>query len=306
MATSTLGRRSAGTGAAPARRPPRGLPGWVAPVASIGVPVAVLVAFVLLPLVFVGVYSFYSLNEMSGLMQTDFWVGNYREVLSSDIYRRVLWRTFQIAGAATLLALVVAYPMAYALGALVDPRRQGVLVLLVIVPFWTSYIVRTFSWIGILQRDGFLQDALGWVPGLPTDLLYSRAAVLIGFVHVFLPLMILPIYASVRNLDRRLLEAAHDLGSPPWRTFLRVTLPLTLPGVVAGLVLFFIPCFGSFVTPQLLGGTGDLMMGNVIATQFGEAFNWPLGAALSIVMTLIVVVGLAIFFRFADVDQVYG
>jgi len=306
MATTTLGRPGADTGAAPTRRPPRGSPGWAGPLAAIGPPVAVLVGFVLLPLVFVAVYSFYSLDDMSGLMRADFWTGNYREVFSSDIYRRVLWRTFQIAGAATLIALLVAYPMAYALGALVDPRRQGALILLVLVPFWTSYIVRTFSWIGILQRDGFLDDLLGWVPGLPTDLLYSRAAVLIGFVHVFLPLMILPIYASVRNLDKRLLEASHDLGSPPWRAFLRVTLPLTLPGVVAGVVLFFIPCFGSFVTPQLLGGTGDLMMGNVIANQFGEAFNWPLGAALSVVMTLIVVAGLAIFFRFADVDQVYG
>lgn len=304
MATTTLSR--GGAGDAPARRPSKGAPSWLAPAATIVLPVAVLAAFVVLPLLLVVVYSFYSLNEMSGLMQEDFSTANYREVLTSSIYRHVFWRTFQIAGAATLIALLLAYPMGYALGALVDPRRQGLLLLLVIIPFWTSYIVRTYSWIGILRRDGFLDDVFGWLPGVPDDLLYSRAAVLIGFVHVFLPLMILPIYASVRNLDRRLLEAAHDLGSPPRRTFLRVTLPLTLPGVVAGIVLFFIPCFGSFVTPQLLGGTGDLMMGNVIATQFGEAFNWPLGAALSVVMTLVVIAGLAVFFRFADVDQVYG
>jgi spermidine/putrescine transport system permease protein len=304
MATTTLSR--GGTGDAPVRRPSKGAPSWLAPAATIGLPVAVLGAFVVLPLLLVVVYSFYSLDEMSGLMQEDFSTANYREVLTSGIYRQVFWRTFQIAGAATLIALLLAYPMGYALGALVDARRQGLLLLLVIIPFWTSYIVRTYSWIGILRRDGFLDDVFGWLPGVPDDLLYSRAAVLIGFVHVFLPLMILPIYASVRNLDRRLLEAAHDLGSPPWRTFLRVTLPLTLPGVVAGVVLFFIPCFGSFVTPQLLGGTGDLMMGNVIANQFGEAFNWPLGAALSVVMTLVVIAGLAVFFRFADVDQVYG
>ena len=125
-------------------------------------------------------------------------------------------------------------------------------------------------------------------------------------VHVFLPIMILPIYASARNLDKRYIEAAHDLGATPFRTFLRVVLPLTMPGVIAGIVLFFIPVFGSFVTPQFLGGTGDVMLGNVIANQFGEAFNWPFGAALSIVMTVIVIIAMTLFFRFADVEEIYG
>lgn len=285
--------------------PSAGRARWLVPLLTLGLPVGILVLFVILPLVLVAVYSFYSLNEMSGLMQEDFSFANYREVLTSPIYRKLFWRTFEIAGISTLVALLLAYPMGYVIGS-APPRRQGLLLLLVIVPFWTSYIVRTYGWIGILQPDGFLDDTLGWVPGLPTDFLYTRAAVIVGFVHVFLPLMILPIYASVRNLDRRLLEASHDLGAPPGRTFLRVVLPLTLPGVLAGLVLFFIPCFGSFVTPQLLGGLGDLMVGNVIATQFGEAFNWPLGAALSIVVTLVVIVALGVLFRFADVEAVSG
>ncbi len=282
-----------------------GGPRWLVPVLTLGLPVGILVLFVILPLVLVAVYSFYSLNEMSGLMQQDFVLTNYREVLTSEIYRKLFWRTFQIAGLSTFFALLLAYPMGYVIGS-AAPRRQNLLLLLVIVPFWTSYIVRTYGWIGILQPDGFLDDTLGWIPGLRTSFLYTRAAVIVGFVHVFLPLMILPIYASVRSLDRRLLEASHDLGAPPWRTFLRVILPLTLPGVLAGVVLFFIPCFGSFVTPQLLGGLGDLMVGNVIANQFGEAFNWPLGAALSIVVTLIVIVALAIMFRFADLEAISG
>ena len=274
--------------------------------ASVGLPALLLAVFLVLPLALVGVYSFYSLDPVTGLMQRDFSLENYRTIVSSPIYLRVFWRTFQIAAVATVIALLLAYPMGYVIGVLVPRQRQGILLLLVIVPFWTSYIVRTYGWIGILQENGYMQSLLGWIPGTDLNVLYTRTAVIVGFVHVFLPLMILPIYASARNLDRRLIEASHDLGAPPRRTFLRVTLPLTLPGVVAGVLLFFIPTFGSFVTPQLLGGTGDLMMGNVIANQFGEAFNWPFGAALSVVMTLVVIVALAVLFRFADLEAIHG
>lgn len=273
---------------------------------TVGVPVLLLVVFLVLPLGLVALYSFYSIDPLTGLMRADLSLENYRTLLSSPIYRNVFWRTFQIAALATAIALLLAYPMGFAIGALAPRRWQGVLLLLVIVPFWTSYIVRTYGWIGILQENGFLQSLVGWLPGPPPNLLYTRSAVLVGFVHVFLPLMILPIFASARNLDRRLLEASGDLGATPGRTFLRVTLPLTLPGTVAGVVLFFIPTFGAFVTPQLLGGTGDLMMGNVIATQFGEAFNWPLGAALSVTMTLVVVAALAALFHVADLEAIGG
>ncbi|MGH2531732.1 MAG: ABC transporter permease [Thermomicrobiales bacterium] len=296
VATTAAARR--GSGEAARTRLTAGL--------TVGVPLLVILCFVVLPLILVLVYSFYSLNPDTGLMQRDFSWENYERVLTNDIYLRVFWRTAQIALLATGIALLLAYPIGYTIGAVAPREQQGILLLLIIVPFWTSYIVRTYGWIGILQNDGFFDSLFGWIPGLPTEVLYSRAAVIVGFVHVFLPLMILPIYASARNLDRRLLEAASDLGCTPARAFLRVTLPLTMPGVVAGVILFFIPTFGSFVTPQLLGGLGDLMMGNVIATQFGEAFNWPLGSALSIVMTLVVIAALAIFFRFADMESIYG
>lgn len=301
MATTSLPvERETRVPARTARRRPSGATLMLLP------PLALLVIFLVLPLILVLVYSFYTLNPVSGLMQQDFSIQNYKDIVNQTLYLRIFWRTFEISIVATAVALLLAYPMGYAIGAVAPPRLHGLLLLLVIIPFWTSYIVRTYAWIGILQSHGFLDSLLGWIPGLSVQLLYTRAAVIIGFVHVYLPIMILPIFASARNLDRRLIEAAQDLGASPLRTFWRVTFPLTLPGVVAGIVLFFIPTFGSFVTPQLLGGTGDLMVGNVIADQFGEAFNWPFGAALSIVVTLVVIIGMAIFFKFADVDAIYG
>ena len=276
------------------------------PLLTLGVPTFVVVLFFVLPIILIAVYSFYSLNPMSGLMQQDFTWANYERALTSPIYRKVFLRTGSIALISTAIALLLAYPVGYYIGAVANPKSQGILLLLVLIPFWTSYIIRTYAWIGILQSNGFLESAFGWIPFVPTNLLYSRAAVIIGFVHVYLPIMILPIYASARNLDRRYVEAAHDLGAKPVSAFLRIVLPLTMPGVIAGIVLFFIPTFGSFVTPQLLGGTRDVMMGNIIDNQFGEAFNWPFGAAISIVMTLVVIVAMTLFFRFADVEEIYG
>lgn len=283
--------------------------GSVLPVAvTVGPPVLLLALFLLLPLILVAVYSVYSTDPITGLMRPDLTLANYSRIVSSPIYRKVFLRTLEIALLCTSIALLIAYPMAYTIGALVPRQRQTLLLFLVIIPFWTSYIVRTYGWIGILQSGGFLDSILSLLPRFDgsLDVLYSRPAVVVGFVHVFLPLMILPIYASARNLDHRLIEASYDLGASPWRTFLRVTLPLTMPGIVAGATLFFIATFGSFVTPQLLGGTGDLMMGNVIADQFGEAFNWPFGAALSVVMVGIVVLALALLFRFTDLESIYG
>lgn len=276
------------------------------PLVTLGIPTLVVLLFVVAPLVLIAVYSFYSLNPVTGLMQQDFTWANYERVLASPIYRNIFIRTLGIAALSTGIALLLAYPVGYFIGAVAQPRHQGALMLLVLIPFWTSYIIRTYAWIGILQSNGFLDSALGWVPGLDTNLLYSRAAVIVGFVHVYLPIMILPIYASARNLDKRYVEAAHDLGASPFSAFMRVVLPLTMPGIIAGIVLFFIPTFGSFVTPQLLGGTGDVMMGNIIDNQFGEAFNWPFGAALSVIMTLVVIVAMMLFFRFADVEEIYG
>lgn len=297
MATDT---QFASASVRPARRFP------TIPVVTLGIPTLVVLVFFVLPIVLIGIYSFYSLDPMTGLMQQDFTWNNYQRALTSEIYRNLFWRTCLVSLFSTAIALLLAYPVGYFIGAVAGRGNQGILLLLVLIPFWTSYIIRTYAWIGILQSNGFLDSAFGWLPFLSTNLLYSRTAVIVGFVHVYLPIMILPIYASARNLDQRYVEAAHDLGANRFSALFRIILPLTMPGVIAGIVLFFIPTFGSFVTPQLLGGTSDVMMGNIIDNQFGEAFNWPFGAALSIIMTLVVIVAMALFFKFADVEEIYG
>ena len=254
-----------------------------------------------------GLLFFYPLVKILqiSLTQPEVGFGNYIRMFSDGYTVEILLRTLWVSFIVAVVTMVLAFPFAYAM-TICKPVTRAILFTIVLIPFWTSYIIRTYAWIGILQSNGFLDSAFDWVPGLPTDLLYTRTAVIIGFVHVFLPIMILPIYASARNLDKRYIEAAYDLGASPVSAFLRVTLPLTMPGVIAGIVLFFIPTFGSFVTPQFLGGTSDVMMGNIIDNQFGEAFNWPFGAALSIVMTLVVIVAMILFFRFADVEEIYG
>ena len=270
-------------------------------------PVGFLAFFVILPLGFVIVYSFWTLHPTTGLMQVDFSLENYLRFFQSTLYVRVLWNTFEIAGTATLFALLICYPLAYWLGWVVPAKWQTALLMSIVILFWTSFLIRTYAWIGILQERGLLDltvMALGLAEA-PLGLLFTRTAVIIGFVHVFLPLMLMPIYAAVRNLDGNLLLAADDLGATPLRTFLRVTLPLTMTGVLTGVLLFFTPVFGSFVTPLLLGGTESIMIGNVIETQFGEAFNWPFGSALSVIVVLTVVVVLVVFNKYVAFDDLY-
>ena len=270
-------------------------------------PVAFLVLFVILPFGFVLTYSVWTLHPVTGLMQPALSLENYARFFQSTLYVRVLWNTFEIAGTATVFALLICYPFAYWLGRVVPVRWQTALLMSVIILFWTSFLIRTYAWIGILQERGLL-DLTVMALGLseePLGVLFSRTAVIIGFVHVFLPLMLMPIYAAVRNLDPNLLLAAQDLGATPMRTFVRVTLPLTMTGALTGILLFFTPTFGAFVTPLLLGGTESIMIGNVIETQFGEAFNWPYGSALSCIVVVTVVVLLVLFNRYVAFDDLY-
>ena len=270
-------------------------------------PIAFLVLFVILPFGFVLAYSVWTLHPVTGLMQPALSLENYARFFQSTLYVRVLWNTFEIAGTATVFALLICYPFAWWLGRVVPVRWQTALLMSVIILFWTSFLIRTYAWIGILQERGLLDltvMALG-LSEAPLGVLFTRTAVIIGFVHVFLPLMLLPIYAAVRNLDPNLLLAAQDLGATPARTFLRVTLPLTMTGVLTGILLFFTPTFGAFVTPLLLGSTESIMIGNVIETQFGEAFNWPYGSALSCIVVVTVVVLLVLFNRYVAFDDLY-
>ncbi len=270
-------------------------------------PIAFLILFVILPFGFVLTYSVWTLHPVTGLMQPALSLENYARFFQSTLYVRVLWNTFEIAGTATVFALLICYPFAWWLGRVVPVRWQTALLMAVIILFWSSFLIRTYAWIGILQERGLLDltvMALG-VSDEPLGMLFTRTAVIIGFVHVFLPLMLMPIYASVRNLDGNLLLAAQDLGATPVRTFLRVTLPLTMTGVLTGILLFFTPTFGAFVTPLLLGSTESIMIGNVVETQFGEAFNWPYGSALSCIVVVTVVALLVLFNRYVAFDDLY-
>jgi spermidine/putrescine transport system permease protein len=214
-------------------------------------------------------------------------VDNYTRFLTSSTYLTVVWRTLTMTLQVTAVVTVVGYTLAYSIVRFT--RRTTLLLLLVILPFWTSYIIRMYAWINILQSGGALDSTLTLL-GLPAvGLLYTQPAVMIGFTYVWLPLAVLPFYASLTNMDPDLIEAAKDLGAGPIKAFFTVTLPTTINGVITGVVLVFIPTFGSFITPRLLGGTNNIMIGMVIENQFKRAFDWPFGAAIGIVISVVVV-----------------
>lgn len=203
-------------------------------------------------------------------------------------YVRLLARSLGIAVVVTVLSLIISYPITYYLGQHAPARWKIALVLLVIIPFWTSYLIRTFAWIPILSQNGFINTTL-MAMGLPTvRLLNNHVGTIVGLVYVFVPFTILPMYASMEGLDRSLIEAARDLGASRWHVFREVIFPLTLPGALAGGVFVFIKCAAAYVTPSLLGGTSGRMFAQVIENQFGAAFNWNFGAALSVILVVVV------------------
>jgi spermidine/putrescine transport system permease protein len=231
-----------------------------------------------------------------GLVVHDWSALNYLRALD-PLYLRVLARSLGLATVTTALCLLAGYPMAYWLARVVPPRWRSALVVLVILPFWTSFLVRMYAWVFLLRTEGLLNTVLAAVGLPPSNLLYNDAAVLIGQVYGELPFMVLPLYASLEKLDRTLLEAAADLGAAPRRALWRVTLPLTRPGIVAGSLLVFIPSLGAYLAPDLLGGARTLTIGTLIQSQFVVARDIPFGAALSFVLTLTVLALLYAFRR---------
>ena len=214
------------------------------------------------------------------------------------LYLRAYWRTIWIATTTTVLCAVVSYPVAYYLALRAPGRWKRTLLVLTVIPFWTSFLIRTYAWILLLRSEGVINSALmgtGLI-GAPLRLLYSDFAVLVGQVYGELPFMILPIYVALDRLDVRLLEAARDLGANRFWTFVKVTLPLSRPGLLAGIMLVFIPSLGAFITPDLLGGAKSVMIGNLIQNQFAQ-LNQPFGSALSLILTAAVLLLLAIAFK---------
>jgi spermidine/putrescine transport system permease protein len=215
-----------------------------------------------------------------------------RMTLNTD-YLRIFSRSILLAALTTVLTLLIGFPTALWM-AFQPPSRRGLLVFIVTVPFWTNLLVRNFSWI-LLLRDGGVIDMslrkLGLTSG-PIEVLYTPFATAIGLTYSFLPYMILPIYVSLEKLDRRLIEAAFDLGADRWRALTRIILPLATPGIVAGAILVFMPGLGAFISPELLGGAKSMMIGNLIQEQFGQSRNWPFGAALAFVLLALVLLAL--------------
>ena len=255
-----------------------------------------LLVFFLLPLVFVAVSSVMS-RGTGGAPVAPFTLEHY--VRTVTVFRPVLAQTLSFATITTVICLLLGYPLAYYVAGRRDPRVRLALLFLVLLPFWTNFLVRTYALITLLQREGPINTLLvRWgIVDEAVRLLYTDAAVVVGMVYGFLPFMVLPIYASVERLQRRYVEAAHDLGANDWHMFWRVVLPLTLPGVVAGSMLVFIPAVGAFVTPDLMGGTQGLMIGNLVQRQFGGRGNLPLGSAVSMVLLVAVFVSVVVYAR---------
>jgi len=223
-------------------------------------------------------------------------LATYAVLIGDDIYLFSYLKSLQIAALSTLILVLIGVPIAYGMAR--APRRaQPVLLVLVILPFWTSFLIRVYAWINILQRDGLLNEALRAL-GLidqPVAWLASDTAVYVGIVYSYLPFMVLPLYASFEKLDESLLEAAADLGCPRWKAFFVVTLPLVLPGVVAGALLCFIPIIGEFVIPDLLGGSQTLMIGQTLWTEFFANRDWPVASAIAVVLLALLVVPMAFY-----------
>jgi putrescine transport system permease protein len=216
---------------------------------------------------------------------------NYATIFADDLYVSAFLTSLRIAAISTLLLLLVGYPVAHAM-ARARPAWQPILVALVIVPFWTSFLIRIYAWIGILKPEGLLNHALAGA-GLitePLEILNTEAAIFIGVVYAYLPFMVLPIYAVLAAQDHSLLEAASDLGCPPWKSFWLVTLPLSAPGAAAGCLLCFIPCVGEFIIPDMLGGSDTLMIGRQLWSEFFGNRDWPLASAIAMAMISILTV----------------
>lgn len=263
--------------------------------ATIGLTGAWLGFFVLIPNVMILATSFLQRDE-AAFVRLDFTLENYRRILD-PVYLQVFGHSAAMALTATLVCLVLGYPFAYAL-ARTRPGLRHLLLLLVIIPFWTNSLIRTYAIRSLLATQGVLNKFLLFTGIIdePLRLLYTGTAVTIGLVYILFPFMVLPLFAVIEKLDTRLLEAAADLGAGRFQTFVRVIIPLTMPGIIAGGLLVFLPALGMFYVSDLLGGAKDLLIGNFIKNQFLDARDWPFGAAASVAMTLIMALMLIAYF----------
>ena len=246
--------------------------------------------FLLIPYAILFCYSFWQVSPLQVIVH-NWTLANYKKLLTEPTYLQVLFRSMRIAGAVTALALLLGYPLAYFLSFRAT-RRKDLFYQLVIIPLWVSYLVRGYAWKTILGSDGVLNGFLQYlhITQHPVEFfLYSPFAVILTLTHIYTPFTFLPIYASLEHIPRNLIEASQDLGASPFRTFWRVILPLSLPGVLAGATFAFVLTLGDFLAPLLVGGPSGIMISNIVVTLFGAAYDWPLGAAISLCMLVLVV-----------------
>ncbi|HXX73671.1 MAG TPA: ABC transporter permease [Nitrospiraceae bacterium] len=253
------------------------------------------VAFLFIPLIVVGVISFATRGTYGGVIW-QFNLENYRD-LWHVVYTRIFGQSLVLAFLTTVICLVMGFPLAYYIARL-SPRWQAVWLMLIMIPFWTNFLVRTYAWMFILRTEGLLNTLLLGLGVIttPLDLLYTDKAVLIGLVYGYLPFMVLPLYATLERLDPALVEAAKDLYANQWSVFRRVIVPLAKPGIIAGCLLVFIPSLGAFITPDLLGGARNMMVGNLIQHEYLVARDWPLGSAISLILLIVVIAAVIAYF----------
>lgn len=265
--------------------------------------------FMLVPISIMAVYSFLAPNPYGGVLPEPSLAAYVKIFFEYDLedklvfnpgYLNIIFRSFQLSIMATVICLIFGFPVAYYI-TLQPEHRRNIYIYLITIPFWTNLLIRTFAWIIILGRNGVIETPLLRL-GIIEDslkMMYTDGAIAIGLTYSYLPLMVLPIYASLEKLDFRLLEAASDLYASRWQIMTKVVIPLCRPGIIAGCILVFIPCIGAFIAPNLLGGGKKLMLGSLVQFQFASARNWPFGSALSMLLLSAVVVALVLYARSA-------
>ena len=291
----------------------------------IGVPYLWLLVFFLAPFLIVLKFSVSEMGAVAvqdissvadGALKLTLKYANYVFMTSDDLYFKAYVSSLKYAGITTALCLLIGYPFAYFM-ARARQSLQPALLMLVMLPFWTSFLLRVYAWKGLLSEHGLVADfilgtgldqllaAVGLIPA-PGKLMNTPFSLVLGMVYTYLPFMILPLYANLAKLDLRLLEAAGDLGSTPWQSFWRITVPLSMAGIIAGSMLVFIPCVGEYVTPELLGGPQTLMIGRVLWDEFFSNNDWPMASTVAVVLVLVIVVPLAVFNKYQAEAQEGG
>ena len=293
--------------------------------AVIGIPYAWLLLFFLLPFLILAKISVSEMQNVvfkdlfsyqDGLLQLQLKLSGYVFITEDALYYKAYWASLKYAGATTLLCLAIGYPFAYFM-ARAKPTVQPLLLLLVMLPFWTSFLLRVYAWKGLLSEHGWAHDliigsgldqallAAGFISA-PGKLMHTPFSLVLGMTYSYLPFMILPLFGNLAKLDQRLLEAAADLGASPWVAFWKITVPLSKAGIIAGSMLVFIPSVGEFVIPELLGGPETLMIGRVVWDEFFSNNDWPMASAVAVVMVLLIIVPLALFNKYQAEAQEAG